>query len=272
MAGSIDITTSLTGTDLIVAADLTTFRLASTDSTRIAQAISAASELVESYCDRTFSSTAYAEWIKAEGDTLRLSEYPLVDGTAVVIRAPMDAVTLTLSSSTRKFNSILVDKTKLHLDANGSRTSLTLASYNTMALLVAALSSPWSGEVVYEDSPATLKPCAVPMGDTNSVATLECAGELATDYDVLEDIGRIDLGKRCTGWYYCSYTAGYASLPADLKQVVVQLTADLCESQAANPLLTKESLGDYSYELKATGASFLAPYTEALNKYRRVGL
>lgn len=270
MAWSGNASALITSTDLIAAADLTTFRLDSTDSTRIAQAITAASGLIEAYCGRTFASTAYTEWIKAQGQYLQCEEYPLADGTPVVVRAPMNAITITLGTATTQYNSIIVDDTKLHLTTGGSTTSLTLASYATMALLVAALSSPWSGAVVYEDVPATLKPCAYGV-TSGGVTTLECAGELV-GYTVDHDSGLIDLGARSAGWYYTAYTAGYSTLPAAIKQVAIQLTADLCASGAANPLLAKESLGDYSYELRQGGMTFLAPYVDQLQPYVRVSL
>lgn len=259
--------------DLILASDVTTYRLDATDSTKVSACITLASGLIEAYCDRVFASTSYAEWLRVDNERyLQLSQYPVVDGSVCRISAAMDAVTVTLSSSAYEYNSILVDKTKLHLSAGSSTTSLTLASYATMALLVAAMSSPWSGVVVHEGAASTLRPCAVALGKTNASHTLQCAGELVDNYEVYQGRGTIDLKYHRSTWLYASYTAGYATIPAVVKQVASQLTVDLCASSAANPLLESESLGDYSYKLRTGGQAFVAPYADTLAPYVRRSL
>jgi hypothetical protein len=75
---------------------------------------------------------------------------------------------------------------------------------------------------------------------------------------------------------YVVYVAGFASIPADIEQVVLALVKDGWDATSKDSSVTKEKIGDYAYELGEAvsgtggGSASLEQYEEVLARYRRV--
>lgn len=67
------------------------------------------------------------------------------------------------------------------------------------------------------------------------------------------------------------YTGGYSTVPEDLEQVAVEVTAYMFQSRSQDPRMVSESIGDYSYTrataLLTSGAA--GAFADALRPYRR---
>ena len=51
---------------------------------------------------------------------------------------------------------------------------------------------------------------------------------------------------------FAEYVAGYATVPDDIEQVVIEIAADLYRVRLEDESKTSESLGDYSYSRAAS--------------------
>ena len=65
------------------------------------------------------------------------------------------------------------------------------------------------------------------------------------------------------------YTAGYATIPADIEQAATSVAARLYQGSARDAALSSESLGGYSYSVRAA-AEVDSLEREMLAPYRRI--
>lgn len=82
--------------------------LSAGDQAEIDALITVSSELVEKYCNRTFSSTAYSEVIDGDNDDfLLLRNIPIVSLTSVVFRSDIDGTSETVDDAEFQYDATL---------------------------------------------------------------------------------------------------------------------------------------------------------------------
>lgn len=268
----------------ITAADIATFlnngNPSGEETTRYGQVANTACGQIEGWCDRTFEQTAYHVWLNGSGTTeLKLPQFPVIN-LYFIGNNIEDAFTIGNTSTDATGLFAVCEGGQLVLTVvggvNAGTETLTLATYGTMALLVAAivaLAKGWTATVRNEGNPQYLKweahECDSTESEYFSVATSELSG-VRPDVDA----GILYYGS---GWaagyqnYFVHYSAGYATVPADLTEVAKHLAVDLLEMGHAGRYWKGEKSGDDSRTMRDVAAP-IAQYAHDLAKYRRVGL
>ncbi len=232
----------------------------------LARIINAATDSIETWCDRKFAARVYA-MERHDGDrtrTVMVDNWPVISvervaaGSvgAIQIRGTSgDAFSATVSV-TRAGDPAAHTHLKLstHAGANDGDVSLAFATYPTLALLGAQVTGTagWSATIIgnYGKWESTeLMP--VPSRECLATAvTLEVPDTRLTDYRVDHDSGEIFYGGGFgCGWnnIYVDYNGGYVTIPADLEQTAIVIIADIFNSRKINRALKSEKIGDYAY-------------------------
>ena len=274
----------------ITGSDLATFLGDDPDAVGAAAATSeytrranAACQAIQLYCDRDFDATTYHEWLDGSGTQhLMLPQYPIIH-LYLVANDIDDALTIanTSTDATELFCSVQEDTMTLTIKggANAGSDTLTLSAYASMALLVAAivaLGKNWAATVRTEEDPQLIVPTAMTVGATETayfyVGSSDFWGEI--DVEKAEGILHYDMG-----WaegrqnYFVNWQAGYATVPANLTEIALQVAADIWEASGRGRFLQSERIGDTTTTLRyAAGRSDpsiinayaveLAPYKE----------
>lgn len=188
-------------------------------------------KFVSTYCNRTFESTSYTlEEYSGKGyKIINLKHYPVtaVDRVAVGVR---DVIKVRNTSSGTSA-SVGVTSTGLRLVKDGSAdTTVTFAGNATLTAVVTAvnaLGSGWEAVLLFTDYSSFKSSDLIPKSalgaiDSNYVY-LQIPDEAEYDVEVDLDNGQIRLPH---GFYpgfrniFVDYTAGYSTMPADLKLAV----------------------------------------------------
>jgi len=224
----------------------------------IANLISRATSAIEKYCDRMLRSTTYREFYDGPGDYhLYANEYPITDITLLAV-GRQQVIRVNNSSSDAWNAHLTVDATNMTLTVNGGTNDgndqLTLASYTVSTLVTAinALGKSWSATSQNANwdnwEGAELIPCAALSCFDNDYAYAETPYEAEHDFKFESDTGRIYLG---TGFpvgrqnVTLRYTAGYATTPADLEQICIDLVNTYFRSRTTDSTVKSERLGDH---------------------------
>jgi hypothetical protein len=104
----------------------------------------------------------------------------------------------------------------------------------------------------------------------NATVNIEVADETLVDY--LADMDRgIIYGKQLAQYrsVVVEYTGGFATVPYDIEQAALTVASRLFNGRARDPGVTSESLGDYTYTLKA-GAEIDAELRQMLGAWRTI--
>ena len=234
----------------------------SSDDTILEKSIDRASDIAERYMGRKILSRAYVEWRDTYGqERIRLYQYPasiirfvgIGYNAAITVGAtnPLDpAVSVTVSDSAV----ILYRQVAAGTDTT---TTLTFATYPTTALMATAINATtgFSGSVVLDLPSRYIRRMS---GRTLRTATvnLEAPDQAMEDYLADLDTGVV-YGRQLTGYrsVLIDYTAGYATTPDDIEQAVLMIAASLFQGRKRDPNIASESLGGYSYSLRAPGQS-----------------
>jgi hypothetical protein len=234
----------------------------SSDDTILEKSIDRASDIAERYMGRKILSRAYVEWRDTYGqERIRLYQYPasiirfvgIGYNAAITVGAtnPLDpAVSVTVSDSAV----ILYRQVAAGTDTT---TTLTFATYPTTALMATAINATtgFSGSVVLDLPSRYIRRMS---GRTlrNATVNLEAPDQAMEDYLADLDTGVV-YGRQLTGYrsVLIDYTAGYATTPDDIEQAVLMIAASLFHGRKRDPNLASESLGGYSYSLRAPGQS-----------------
>lgn len=128
-----------------------------------------------------------------------------------------------------------------------------------------------SGRIVLPQRPATAV-AGIDDMDGNALEFTWHAGQTIT----LGTIDRFDLEPYSSDrWVDVTYTAGYATVPDDVVEVVCSMVLRAFGVDAATTGFSSESIGNYSYTVGAVAASgavgMLADERDALAPYRRSG-
>ena len=234
----------------------------SSDDTILEKSIDRASDIAERYMGRKILSRAYVEWRDTYGqERIRLFQYPasiirfvgIGYNAAITVGAtnPLDpAVSVTVSDSAIILYRQVAAGTE-------TTTTLTFATYPTTALMATAINATtgFSGSVVLDLPSRYIRRMS---GRTlrNATVNLEAPDQAMEDYLADLDTGVV-YGRQLTGYrsVLIDYTAGYATTPDDIEQAVLMIAASLFQGRKRDPNIASESLGGYSYSLRAPGQS-----------------
>ncbi len=241
-----------------------------TDETLLTALINRATGAIEGYCDRTFTETTYRDYYDGcDIEDIITDNYPIISIQMLAIGRD-DAYTLTNSSSDAYNAYVSVNETQLVLVVQGgtnvSTTELTLDDYATLTALntyiAGTVGKGWSGTVttVYAlYDPIELLPVSGISCLTNTsvaradYAYLKVPGDIRSSFVFAADAGLITLsgGKFSRGVQNITlrYTAGYATTPADLEQICIELVLTYYYGRKRDKGVVSEKIGDYSYKI-----------------------
>lgn len=247
--------------------------------------IDAATDMLEMECDRHFMARDYAGWLDGSGMRyLTLPDWPL-NSVGRVSQGTVDAFSVICNDTgaTEAYAGITFAATVgvsaswsaaefcrlVLLDGpNAATTDITLAAntpLSTLATAVSAVAGSWTGAVLgsYGDYRSRI---------LRPVGRKECYGSFAyfqmpdyeaeDDYTVDYDLGQIVL----PGGYgfskgfrnvYIEYNAGYATVPAALRQICNELVVWLYRTGRRDLSLKSERLGDYAWTAAEGTADFM---------------
>jgi hypothetical protein len=284
--------------------------------TLIGQLITEVSAAIEQYLRRTLVSTTYKSWLDGTGSPLlRLKQWPVTAIYQVSISSSSVGYVYN-SSSTVSRASVSFDGTNLSLaemSTAGVQTisDLPVATSKVLSTLKTAIEakSGWNctlNSSEYEGEPSSLLRPIYGQDAFDSVyadlylpddpdpvkLVTEDAIELVYDrafmpQDVFPSTLRSPLGcgfptgtANIFAWFKAGYTLptddSVGTMPGGLLLLVHQITQDVLSSTKLNSNLQSESIGGYSYSLRATADGAVASAIEnrkrELNQYRSVGL
>lgn len=215
---------------------------------------------VDRYCGRAFSSTSYKERYDGTGtQELILDYHPIISLNRLCI-GTNDGINIKNTNSSFHA-SVSINGTTLTLYKDGATSTLALATYTTLATLIAAINllSGWQAELVsssYSSYPSNVLQEQFGLQCINNRwVSLQIPDEGEDDFEVYPNEGRIFLwagfpeGHRNV---YVEYTAGYATIPEDLKLAILILIKYFYQRRV------EESFGVTSYSLAGVSATFEA--------------
>ena len=224
------------------------------------------SDMAERYCQIDYEAATISERYDGDGGSLLMLDNRPVNSVTRIAVSPVTAISITNTLSTATGAYVDVGATTLTLTVMvGAVTTtniLTLATYGTMTLLVAAINAlsaaGWSATVssAYEDYSPTELIDAETFYALNTAVTLEIFTGGESDYILYPEKGWIVLrsGVFSPGYrnVLVTYNYGYATIPGALKERVLQMISYVYHQASANPTLQSERLGDHSWT-RATG-------------------
>jgi len=276
-------TISLDSYALTSLANLKTF-MRITDSTldtQLTQAINAATARIEYVTARKFVARDYTQWINGiRQRVIELEQFPVINfkrlafgqGTAGSFNFTGTAIRATVGVSTTS-----VDFQTIVAAGTTTFTQLAFADYPTLSLLAAAAPAGWTASVTQDVPSATLNPTPGQNAKGRPV-TLYYPDQADIDYSC--DFARGTIEVRRLGYYWletgfqrpsiashhfegrnrhpvassptqfqgilAEYRAGYATVPADVEMVCLQMSQWMLNSGTRDPVLTQTSNGPFS--------------------------
>ena len=224
---------------------------------------------IQKFCQRIFISADYREFYSGDGSTdLVLNNYPVTK--VQYLSANRRAAFAISNSSTDAYHAMVsVNETELRLlvqgGDNADDTSLTLASYTNMTTLQAAITALDKGWGMITNSslaawsPTELLPVLAGSHCLQDYADVFIPDEPITDFIVDKTSGIIRSNSRFYPGFdniAIRYTAGYATIPADLEQICIDIVKIRFDMRDKNWLLSSEKIGDYGYVTKAGAANY----------------
>ena len=262
------------------------------DNYLITQLINRASDLINRYCNRILKTTTYSREIYYGSgyDRLLLDQFPVTR----VIRLSVgraNSFSIKNTSTDANFCTVEVAATTIRLIVNGgtnaSDNALTLATYTTIDLLIAAINAlgkGWSITTLATDtgsrdaSELLIRPSM--FVDDAKQAYCETVDDDITDYKLLKPTearneGIIEVpGVFTSGYeYHISYVAGYTSpIPYALEQACIALVKYKYDQSKRDSGLKSEKFGegaDYSYTLQDLKNGLPSELLEELNMFKK---
>ena len=186
---------------------------------------------VKKYCRRDFESTSYNDIYSGDGSNLLwLDQFPVTAITRLSI-GTQDVLSIN-NSSDYNYATVSSDGTNLTYSLDGSSGTLAYADYTTLDTLAAAinaLGSGWSATVTSDFgsyASTEIVNCYGLSCLDDQTAYLEIRNEHESDFKVNTNTGKIVNSTYFTAGFdnvYVSYTAGYSSIPEDLKLAVLMI-------------------------------------------------
>jgi len=248
---------------------------------QLEDAVDRASDMVEQYLDRHIVERTYREWIDPEGQrTIVAREWPITSVKTIAFGAS-DAMTIQIDNADDVLATVENDGSSLkfnRISASGvsSSASLAFSTYLTTSLLVDQINSSVAGftaSLVKNAYSYTLHRFGG-RGLVEAVMNLTYARDNISEYRIEFETSRIHLMSdrfpnyrddyRYTNTFpgsfqsvFIEYNAGFASVPDDIKQVTIDIAADLYRLRMEDLTKNSESLGDYSYSRAPTSERFV---------------
>ena len=256
--------------------------------------IDRATAIIETYCDRKFASRTHYEFaMPGGGKTLALDHFPVISvktvafGPAVAFTVQSDTASSDVLATVENDGSSL-KLTKIASDGTETSSSLAFSTYNTTALLVSQINSAvsgWSASLTANAYSRSLYRFGG-RGVINAVMSVEYPKDNVSEYRLDIDRALIHMrsdrfphyesGSRDTnrfprGFYpiFVEYSAGYATIPEDLKRACIEIAAEMYQTRLQDRLLSSESLGDYTYTKKQS-VNYAEERAHLLDGYRNV--
>ncbi len=276
---------------LITDADLTTYLgtgASAYSPAQITAIVLWADAAVKKYCERDIEATDYRQWLRCNSGRLLLPQYPIIELYRATGQAE-DVATLTNSATDAGNLSAALANGHLDLRVIGGAMDgthlLTLATYTSMTLLIAAVNAltaphgwlmvPMGGvSNAGARDPRDLKPFSSGLlsGSPIYLAAPYSASDNLTEIDY--EAGIVKGGWQ--GWVFADYSAGYSTIPADLIGACAGIAADALRIASTGTTMQEERIGDYSYKLGSALTndvlSILKPYAFILDSYKKRGL
>ena len=238
--------------------------------------IQQASRIVQTHCARNFTEQRYYE----VRDTFGAMRLALEQSPVTVVRfvgVGWDSVvSINSTNSTDAFASVAVDADQVHLTrvtSTGTETAsqVSFGAHDVSSEVVQHINtiSGFSAGLILNVPSRYIRRLAG-RDLRNSTAYLEAPTEGLDDYQIDLDRGMI-YGKTLDRYrsVLIDYTAGYATIPTDVENAVISVAARLYRGRTRDPGVQSESLGGYSYSLRASG-DLDASEKAMLNAYRRL--
>jgi len=259
------------------------------DSYSLTILINAASAFVENYCNRNFKSRSYVEYHDGgSGNEIFLDQLPVTQITRLSIGRD-NAFEIQCSKTGITGATVTVDGTSIILDRFGTTAAtgtdtIALASYATIALLIAAinaLSEGWTTTISDSDftnSPSTDLIEVFGLNAYDNKNYIELATEREDTFNVDTSMSMITLShtiNRGTKNIRVDYTAGYSTVPADVQAAVTKLVSAAWRTKSQDPSMKSETIGDYKYErmtadeINGSFGASIGEVTSSLNPYCR---
>ncbi len=277
-----------TGTPITGAShDLTTLanakeylRAGDDDDTLISNIITRASVEIETICSRYFNTDSYATWFDGNGERqMYLDQWPVTavsrvsSGKFIALGVWCNSTTMTHATARVTSSGLIL----IHTDSSGSTTTtLSFSTYTAVALLAAqidATGSGWASQDLNYGDYLTADLAQTPaLYCLNIYADLLHPAQALNNYLWDEDSGRLFYGggfSRGVQNIYVEYTGGYSTIPYDLEQACLMLTANYYFGTRRDPALSSEKLGDYAWASKSND-DFRADLVKKLQKYIRI--
>jgi len=258
--------------------------------------IEAASDQIESWLDRKFASQDFSEIGSFNRTTgliqLRNPNVQAVDFLSVDLH---DAMSIYYSGAAKLATvevraDSLVQRTTTGdpaSTATETESDLTDAANDTVAELAGVAdavggwtaSSITNGPSQYLDLKPTIATKGPGKGSSFTEVTLQAWTQYDDDYILHAAEGYIEVATAFHGFtnlpprFRCDYTAGFDTVPYDVEQVVIELTAEMFKASKIDTNLKSERLGDYAYELAdatSGSSSRRASWVDRLSAHRKM--
>jgi len=274
--------------DLATLSEAQAFLNVSGEDDMLSRMITAATQVMERYTGRRLASRSYTEWVNGSGtDRLYLNNWPITT-LSRICNGQREVARIYNTSTDAAYATVTADTSGLTLTVgggtnDGSDTSITWASYATVADVVAAvnaLGSGWYAEVLESRGSypsAEIRPMGAGAALNNGTHGNSYV-DLQAPEEPIQDV-MIDVEQRYlyapSGFnagtlnVFAAYTAGYATTDQayeHLTQICLEIVSRMYAKRGKGGGMRSESLDGYSYtlaaeaELQADIRAMLAPY------------
>lgn len=238
--------------------------------------IDRASKWVETYCGRRFTDARVQEVHDSYGADRIVLRNPPAAQVFFVGGATDTVLTVNSTDSTDAFASVSVDSTSLHLHRRSSTgatttTSISLATYDTTNELAAQVNATAGFAATANENVPSMYVRKVAGRDLRaSSCLLQGWTESLSDYRIDEQKGIIS-GRFLAEYQsvLVDYTGGFATIPYDVAQATLVVTARFFRDRTRDAGIASESLGGYSYSRRAASEQ-QQEIRELLAGYRRL--
>lgn len=223
--------------------------------------IDRASGFLNRYCNRNLKTQIYTResYYGDGGPHLFLDQYPATTISRVSV-GRTNAFSVKNTTATNHAT-IEITASALKYSADGATaTSLTLASYATINLLITTLNavSGWTATLLNADhgtrkaTDLLIRPAMACKSPT--IAYCEIPDDELSEYSVIAPSESRNYGMlyKPGGWtqgqeYFIDYTAGYTTVPYALEEACILLVKYRYDQRTTDMTKSTETLGDYSY-------------------------
>lgn len=243
----------------------------SDDDSLLESLIDAVSDRIETFCNRQFSSRDYRQWFDGRRETRFVVQHYPITAVKRLAYGSKDALSVQGTTTTDLRATVEVQDSQIVLsrfasDGTETETEVTFASNATASDLQSTIdgTTGWSATLINNWISDDLHR----IGGQDALGRdvfLSYADVSDIEYRVNEDTGEIEITlnnewawPEATGAstfpkgfqnIFVHYTGGYATIPDDLDQIAIEMTAAAFKGRKVNPKLQSETIGSYSYAL-----------------------